>query len=205
MTMSIFYKLTSKINFVGLIIRTLLGQSEFKLEKLSNMFSISWVNILLIFVWLQSASILNKAFTGLLLNTFFNVKSVPIINDFKDIIDNKDINIAGQEIYLKWYLAKYEYDQDTSNRLQDRVGRYQKQVKYRERYHLNNMIYDPLLNDIINGKTVLLTFSHMRVIYLHHYKLYHREIALAEEKYYNMKVFQMVKKSISISKKLASL
>ena len=160
---------------------------------------------MLIVVWLQSASILNKAFTGLLLNTFLNVKMVPIVNDFQDVIDNKDINIACDELYLSWFLAKYEYDQDTSDKIQARVSRYQEQVKYRERFHLDNMINDELLNHVINGKTVILTFSQLRVIYYNHYKLYEGDIAMGEGKYFNMKVFQMVNKSMSISKELKSL
>ena len=138
-----------------MIIRTLLGQSHSELENLSKMFGISLANILLIGVWLQSASILSKAFTGLLLNTYFNVMWVPIVNDLQDIIDNKDINIAGEENLLKWFLVNYQYDQHAINGFLARVDRYQEQVNYRERFHLDYMIYDPLLNDIINGKTVL--------------------------------------------------
>ena len=158
--------------------------------------------MLLIFVWLQSASILSKAFTGLLLNTYFNVKSVPIVNDFQDIIDNKDINIACDENLLMWFLTLYKYGNDTIQRLKARVDRYQKQVNYRVRYHLDNMIYDPLLDHVINGKTVLLAFTHMKDIYMDHYKSYQDDIAIGEGKYYNMKVFQMVHKSLPISKKL---
>ena len=202
----ILYKSTtnSKINFVELIIRTFLGQSDFKLENLSRM-SISLANIMLIVVWLQSASVLSKAFTGLLLNTFFNVQSVPVVNDFQDIIHNKDINIACDENYLMWFLVKYQYDEYTKNTLLARVTRYQEQVKYRERFHLDHMIYDPLLNDIINGKTVLLTFTVLKDIYLHYYKYYQDDIANGDEKYYEMKLFQMVKKSLPFSKKLVSM
>ena len=201
----IFIKTTSKINFAEMIIRTFLGQSDSILDSLSQMSKISLTNILLFVIWLQSASVLSKAFTGLLLNTFFNVKSVPIVNDFKDIIVNKDINIACDENLLQLFLVIYKYDKDTSDRLQARVTKYQKQVKYRERFHLDNMINDEILNHVINGRTVLLTFTQLRLIYYHHYKLYEDDIAIGEEKYFNMKVFQMVKKSIPISKKLVSL
>ena len=49
--------------------------------------------IILICIWLQSASILTKAFTGLLLNTYFKVKSIPIADNFEQIYqDQKLIN-----------------------------------------------------------------------------------------------------------------
>ena len=169
------------------------------------MLSISLSNILLIVVWLQSASVLSKAFTGLLLNTYFNVISVPIVNDIQDVINNEDINIACDENLLQMFLVIYKFDKDTKDRLLARVAEYQKKVKYRKRFHLDNMINDELLNDVINGKTVLLTFTQLRLIYYHHYNLYQDDIAMGEGKYFNMKVFQMVKKSMSISKKLVSL
>ena len=51
--------------------------------------------ILLIVIWSQSASILTKAFTGNSLKTYFNRKSIPIVETIQDIYLNKEILIAS--------------------------------------------------------------------------------------------------------------
>ena len=62
--------------------------------------------VVMVAVWLQSASILNKAFNGVVLNNFFNIKSFPIVNNMIDIYKNKQLSILMDDRieYLLGYL-----------------------------------------------------------------------------------------------------
>lgn len=50
---------------------------------------------ILIIIWFLSSFILTKSFSGLLLNIYFNMKSHSIVNNIEDIIDNKQLSMAG--------------------------------------------------------------------------------------------------------------
>src|SRR5690349_1706777 len=124
---TVLFKLVKdiKINFIDFIIRNLLGQSSMEINIFSSMQMKNISMITLIIIWLQSASILSKAFSGLLLNTYFNVKSVSIVNSLEDIINNQDINI-GLDIHLFNHAIQESnlIDQDTKNGIIKRVKKY---------------------------------------------------------------------------------
>ena len=48
---------------------------------------------MIILIWLHSASILGKAFTSVLLNTYCNVRTVPIVEELQDVIDLDHISV----------------------------------------------------------------------------------------------------------------
>ena len=147
----------------------------------------------------MSASILSKAFCGVLLNTYFNVKSVPIVNSLQDIIDNQDINIATDNGYFRSTLkgnnlASYE----VTNDLVKRILKYQQHVNYKNGFFTNAMINDNLLADLIMGKTVLITLSIYRDRFMHHYKYYQGHISVAEDRRFTMRqIYFMVKRDLN--------
>ena len=51
--------------------------------------------ICLFIVWIYSSIIISKSFTGLLLNTFFKIKPIQLVNTLQDIRDNKNLKIMG--------------------------------------------------------------------------------------------------------------
>ena len=57
--------------------------------------------IILISTWLQFSSLMNIAFNNVLLDSYFNVKSTPLINTLQDVIDKKHFTISSTENWFK--------------------------------------------------------------------------------------------------------
>ena len=82
--------------------------------------------IFVLILWLLNALVLSKSFTGVLLESFFKVKTVPIVSSLQDIRDNKRLMIGGHHLYLSMFSKSYKYnlsdiikrvDQDKDNAL----------------------------------------------------------------------------------------
>ena len=189
-----------KFNFIDVMTRIVLDQSSNDIMVLYNR-SKNVTLIILLVIWLQSASILSKAFSGLLLNTYFNVKSVPIVNSLEDIINNQDINVAINLSSLKKNIQDTNlFDQKTEKHLYSRVSKYQDQVDYISNYYKFGFIFvhDKLLEDVIMGKTVMIVHSLLRNRYFNYYKYYHDQIRVVEQKYLLKSLYLMVKRNVII-------
>ena len=63
--------------------------------------------IILICIWLQSASILTKAFTGLLLNTYSNILYIPCADSFEQIYQDQTLDVySADRIKLRYDYLK---------------------------------------------------------------------------------------------------
>ena len=131
-----------------LFIRLLTTQSSKLFEKfLSNTklltFQKRMTIFILIIIWGNSLSILTKAFAGNLLNTYFNVKSVPIVNTLDDVYNNEELLLKSNSIqFLKDYL---EYDSSKIKNLMNRAA--QTQMKDDDEF---------LLANVVKGDTVIM-------------------------------------------------
>src|ERR1700761_8635591 len=65
--------------------------------------------IILVCIWLQSASILTKAFTGLLLNTYANIRYIPCVDSFEQIYQDQSLEV--QSNLFKYYYFNDDYFQ----------------------------------------------------------------------------------------------
>ena len=58
---------------------------------------------MIIIIWLISSLILSKAFTGILLSSYFNITSKPVLTTLQDIRDNENLLIFGNhDNLLMW-------------------------------------------------------------------------------------------------------
>ena len=101
---------------------------KFKFKNLLNKFSF----ILMIVIWSQSASILTKAFTGLLLNTYFNQKSLPIVETLQDIYFNKEILIATNSDKFQRYSDRIDESNELKSDILTRIIEFKEKFKYSE-------------------------------------------------------------------------
>ena len=134
-----------------------------------NKLSMVALTILLV-VWLQSASILSKAFTGILLNTYFNIKTFPIVDNIHDIFASKDISIA---IGNDWF---YSHSLPSFNRSEQKLIR-----KHIKKYI--NVLDEQVLVDVIMGRTVIMCTSTKRDEFYLKYRLYQDKFAFSKKKY----------------------
>ena len=93
----------------------LTGQSPYKdmriyCKNISKMNS--WIFIMTVINWIFSCLILDSAFKGLLLNTFFSIKSTPVVNTLQDIRVNKQLLIGGHHQYISNMARIKKFDID---------------------------------------------------------------------------------------------
>ena len=68
--------------------------------------------ILMIAIWIQSASILTKAFTGLLLNTYFRSDFGPIVSTLEDVYENRGLSLVSDEGMQSTWIKRSNIGQD---------------------------------------------------------------------------------------------
>ena len=102
---------------------------NFKFKNSLNKFSF----VLLIVIWSQSASILTKAFTGLLLNTYFNQKFIPIVETIQDIYSNKEISIAADSEIFKGYSRRIDVSNEMKTDILSRIIEFERKLMQSEK------------------------------------------------------------------------
>ena len=151
-----------RFKIIELLTRSLTNQScdeitlcklNFKFKNSLNKFSF----VLLIVIWSQSASILTKAFTGLLLNTYFNQKLIPIVETLEDIYLNKEISIASNSSEFEEFSQRIDESNELKSDILARMIEFEKKFNYSE---LNaDKLKEKFLRKLINGEIVIMTGS----------------------------------------------
>ena len=155
--------------------------------KLNIMLKIA--TVLLILIWIISSAIVVKAFTINLLKSYFNVKSVPIVNSLDDIYNNKELILYSELNSIRKLNNSFEFD---SRKIQDL---------------LNRSIIDNIqsnqpgqfLSKVINGKIVILRNTLIIEQITEIWKKWQKLFAVLQNKYLNGLVSFFVKKHIKYS------
>ena len=104
---------------------------------------------MLVSIWIISSTIIVNCFASLLLNTYFHMKSVPLIDSIEDLVNNKQIMIHSVNRTLK-HIKKLNTVKLTQNDIDELVNR----AKI-----LNIGIpqdLDDIFVNIVNGKSVVM-------------------------------------------------
>ena len=139
-----------------LFIRLLTNQSTKLINNfLKNIITLNFLNrntiVILITTWIIGLNIMTKAITGNLLKTYFNVKSVPIVNTLDDLHNIRKIKFVAQLFYL--------------SRLTDNYGLNSNQVKELSNKAIegdksNLLVEEPsLMTKLFKGDMVILSNS----------------------------------------------
>ena len=139
-------------------------------------------------------SILTKAFTGNLLKTYFNVKSVPIVNTLDDVYSNKELLIEAQPGHIMQLENRYGIDSSKFYDLRERVDNYYENHKERDdEFQISNIIW---------GKLALLITTLNIEIYLDRWKNWAHLFAVSKYKYLPQYAIFKVSKTLQTSKQL---
>ena len=148
-------------------IRTLLSQStHFSDSKIFNLsFSkLKKLNlIILIVILLNSASILTKAFTGLLLNTYANVRHIPVADSFEDIYQDQSLEVHSRLVsnvdYLKNILKM-------NPQMIDYIV--EREEAFRQKYDVDSrttLVSSYVFEKIVTGKLIVICITTSRTIF----------------------------------------
>ena len=74
----------------------------------NKMLTLSFITLLVI--WLFMSLVLNQSYTSLLLNTYFNVKTTPVVKSLDDIREHKELLISGIIFYFKALIIEFGID-----------------------------------------------------------------------------------------------
>ena len=139
----------STIDSCEAVVRFLIGQSNKRgtmsfVDRLNK--SMAFTHTTLLVIWLLVSLVVNKSYTSLLLNTYFNVKTTPIVQSLQDIRNNKDLLIAGIDKYLSIVNNKFKIKiEDIITRIKEDPDNYPYPItSYR------------IAEKVINGKSVFI-------------------------------------------------
>ena len=163
------------------------------------------VSMFILFIlWIQSASILIKAFSGVLLNNYFNTKTFPMVDEFQDIIDNKKMLVVMDPSVLVNFGNQ---NKKSVNKLNlDEISKRTKLFK-----KMNNDTYDvawrnPEVHDlVIYGKAVIIFHTTTRKEFFQTYPHLKDRVGVAPVKYLHEKLCYSVNKKNIVAKEVLYL
>ena len=170
----------------SLFIRLLLNQGSdevtylrwnFKINNLLNKLSL----VILIIIWSQSASILTKAFTGNLLNTYFNPKFQPIVETLEDIYQKKQIKIASDTNNTRKFLEKQSDSTDLIDNICDRVNHFIKKYEYNP-FNFD-FVNEILASKMIKGEIVILLNTNKCQFFVEYFSRENLNFQISDKKY----------------------
>ena len=141
-------------------------------------------SIVLIVIWLQSASILTKAFSGILLKSYFNLKPYPVVSTLEDLYDNKHLGIVA-DTRISDLLDVLEYPEEMKKYLNISILKLHKkldELKIDIRFHF---ISTEIFNEMVNGKAVLLSFTNVVRGYQDQFSRWSKWFTVSEHRYLN--------------------
>ena len=108
---------------------------------------------ILLYIWIINTSILSKAFTSILLNTYFNSKPSLTVETLDDIINNPNLYIGGKNG------AKHILERNSSvyRNIWERVIDYEKKMNVNsDNQNQQNLLNNRIVKDIYDRKAILM-------------------------------------------------
>ena len=166
-------KLSAIDSFIT-ILRYLLNQSNNResrsfADRHNKRLAFSYTTLLVI--WLLVSLVLNQSYTSLLLNTYFNVKTTPVVQNLEDIRNNKDLLIVGIPEYLSRVSIDFNF------KINDLLERIEKDP---------DNLPDPFISSkicekILDGKSVLIGDTEQINTFMEHNKYYHDNLVVVDK------------------------
>ena len=135
-------------------------------------------SIILIFVRLQNASVLSKAFSGILLNSYFNVKSVPIVYTLEDLYHKKRLSIASVAGSFTRMSRFSEYPDHFLEESETRSQEYGNKAKLN-----TNLLSPKVFMEMTKGKTIILVDSLKSRTFSEQFRKFSDIFKVSEQKY----------------------
>ena len=132
----------------------------------------------------MSSFVLNKCFTSILLNTYFNVKTTPVVQSLEDIVERKDLPISGVVQYLMLFKKNF-------NNLN--VDSLIKRIEKDDDNFPNPIISHKIAEKVIKSRSVLIASSFQREMFLIQNKYYHDKIVIANKYFQQIMVYHVKK------------
>ena len=142
--------------------------------------------------------ILTKSFTSLLLNTYFKLIKVPVVESLEEVLNENQCLIAGTNNTFE-NLKDYEvFDERQIDAM------IKKKMEYKENSKIANepglIVGKITFNDMVRGKAIILLDSYGIEFYLKYYKKDREKFVVSEHKYINQQMNYVINKRSVIFK-----
>ena len=158
------------------LVELFLKQSSRSLSSMPNIILVSipmgveliWIKLSILIIWICMITILSYSFSSVLLLTYFKSHPVKVANSIEDVISNQELNVAG---YSSGSKLNTILDSAEHQNLLDRIAKYEKKMNITGKSeNMNQNFMDKfILRDVMKGKAIILTSSHVRRFMIEEY------------------------------------
>ena len=172
------------IKSIGIVYKQCLGQScnreAYLLPiELDKMLAFSFTMVFVI--WLMASFVLNKSFTSILLHTYFNVKTTPVVKSLEDVRKRKELSIYGIVQYFTRNLENFKFA-DLLKRIEKVDDNFQDPITSQK-----------IAQKVINSELIFIGSSFQREYFLSQNKYYNDKIVIANKYYQHIMIFHVEK------------
>ena len=166
-------------------------------QKLITIYSNRYSIIIIILTWLFMASFITRSFSSLLLKTYFNIKSMPVVNTLQDVADNEHANIITDARTIAKLLIS-NHTQQFHVVLKQIFYRHFKYAKIVDKgININN--YNDLYNfyileNIIKGKVIIVINDFIAGRFQGLFVIYNDKFTISKYKYFQNYWFYIIPK-----------
>ena len=168
--------------------------SQFTHSKINHLF-LSRINklnlIILIVIWLKSASIMTKAFTGLLLSTYSNSRYIAIADSLEEIYQDQTLEVHSNLVFYGDNLETLNMNPKIIENIVER------EKNFREKYKLDafsTSTTGDIFEKIVTGKLVVICQTPGRIFFETKYKNWKNMLSVSKNKYWSTINFHVVPK-----------
>ena len=170
--------------FLEIITRLLTNQSTFVANKLNWILKFDSkqtriITILMVIIWLQSASIITKSFNGVLLNSYFNIRTEPIFTTLT-VISSRRISVAAVPAHFDDVNKHYIVSKKAILRLKKKATAFRNGSRHvfpQEIFRIKHF------NNLIKGKTVVICNTLLRERYQRQFVQHKKLFTIAPQKF----------------------
>ena len=171
-------------NIIFIIIRLFTSQDvnfselSISIRKVKNKITLVIAMTVLIFF----SFIITKSFTSLLLNTYFKLIKVTVVESLEQLLDGDDCLIASTDQMLNLLNYYQVFDQKQIEVLTKRKLKYEENFELDDRKEIS-IFNESVFNDVVEGKAIILLSSYGINYFLEYFKRDIERIVVSDHKY----------------------
>ena len=128
--------------------------------------------------------IITKCFTSLLLNTYFKLIKVPVVESLEQLIEGNQCLIASRNRIFNFLKMFKVFEDKQIEVLREKKVEYEKNVK--KKMNDNGVLYgEGVFSDMVRGKIIILGNTILKNYYVDLYKRERYQFVISEQKYIN--------------------
>jgi len=190
------------INAYYVIFKSLINQYSdlfTNLDKLLKIYKYKYGMIVVIITWLLMVTIITQSFLSVLLNMYFNLKSVPLVSTLTDVVVNDQAHVITNMETAK-RLIKSPYLKPYHNIIKHIMNKHIQYKVVLDKTIGDTSIYNvPILNELINGHAIIVVNSFFADTFKQLFWKFSNKFIISKHKYFQNYLFYVLHKKSQLS------